>query len=57
MKAYHFEKDGTAKEGPIPAELDASVRWPAPPWSTRRLAESDDALSLEKVPRRRGSST
>jgi elongation factor G len=46
MKAYHFEKDGTAKEGPIPAELDAEVK-AARAALVDAAAESDDAL-LEK---------
>ena len=46
MKAYHFEKDGTAKEGPIPAELDAEVK-AARAALVDAAAEADDAL-LEK---------
>ena len=46
MKAYHFEKDGSAKEGPIPAELDAEVK-KARAALVDAAAEADDAL-LEK---------
>ncbi len=46
MKAYHFEKDGTAKEGPIPAELEAEVKV-ARAALVDAAAEADDAL-LEK---------
>jgi len=46
MKAHHFEKDGSAKEGPIPAELDAEVK-KARAALVDAAAEADDAL-LEK---------
>ena len=46
MKAYHFDKDGGAKEGPIPPELDAEVKT-ARAALVDAAAEADDAL-LEK---------
>ena len=46
MKAFVFEKDGSAKEGPIPAEIEADVK-KARAALVDAAAEADDAL-LEK---------